>query len=156
MNAKNFLFLLLINLILGLLQVNVFPEIVGNFLYVNFIFSLGFALLLLDRTQDAYMSILLGGLIVDLLGVDIIGLSTFVMMLLLVLTFYISRFFFRGRAFKMLLIFTSNVIFNFFVLQPHFSFNGQLFVSGTLNLIVVFITYLVLQMFQLKHDRYKI
>jgi len=156
MNAKNFFVLLMINLMLGLLQINVFPEFVGKTFYINFIFSLGFALLLLDRTQDAYVSTLIGGLIVDMLGVDIIGLSTFIMLLLLVSTFYASRLFFRGKSFKMLLILIANMLFNFIVLHPHFSFNGQLFVSGILNLVVVFITYLILQMFQIKHDRYKL
>jgi hypothetical protein len=156
MSAKKILLILIVNLVLSLLQTAFFPEFFGNYIYLNLVLSLGFALLLVDKTNEAFLSVCIGGLITDLLGVGIIGLGMFVMIFVTSASFYVYKFFFRSRSVRILLIFFSNIVFNFIALEPRFVLNTSLIGSGFLNLILVFIIYFVLQGFQVKSNRYKV
>lgn len=70
---------ILINIVFGVIQTSFFSGLVNNLFVPNLILILAFSLMYKDLNELSLMSAFVGGLILDLLGFNIIGLSSLAM-----------------------------------------------------------------------------
>lgn len=73
---KRFFAILFINLLLVLLQLSFFGELFGVGFLPNLVLALAISLVLNDSNDMALLSGFLGGLLLDLLGFNIVGVSS--------------------------------------------------------------------------------
>lgn len=73
------IFIVFFNLILSLLQTSFFGELVGNVFVPNLILAFSFALMFKDLKNLSLMSAFIGGLIIDFLSFNIVGISPLVL-----------------------------------------------------------------------------
>jgi len=92
-NRKIYLKFLAIVLLLSLLQTNFF-DILLKFPVPILVFTFSLALLSLDGLECAYFSAFIGGLFLDLLGDGLLGRTSTIFTLFLLLIFYIKKYIF--------------------------------------------------------------
>lgn len=102
---RKFLLLLLVNCILVLLQSAFFFELLGVFLNPNLVLALALALFFVGSTKEAFLSGLLGGLLLDLVGTSPIGLSSLVFVSMLYGLSFVRKYMFRGLVLRVLAVF---------------------------------------------------
>ena len=108
---KRFFSLLIINIFLVLLQNSFFSEIFGVALNPNLIVGFAFALFFLDREDLYLMSGFLGGILLDLFGFSIVGLSALVITGILILFNYIRRYLFKGWVSNIVLVILGQILY---------------------------------------------
>jgi len=102
--GKKILIVLTLNIFLSLVQISFVPFLFLTKIYVNLILAFAFALLALNKTKEAYTSALLGGLLMDILGVVFIGISSFFYCTSLYIAYFIHEKFIKKYAVLFLII----------------------------------------------------
>jgi hypothetical protein len=130
---RKYFLIFIVNLILIFLQESFLSEIFGPFLNPSLVISLGYAFLLSEDDDLALFSLLVGGLILDLLGTGIIGLSSVVLVFLLLISFQVRKTIFRGVLTQIVFIIITTVIFKMISGYPPLVYNFKLILSGVAN-----------------------
>ncbi len=137
--------ILIICLALAIFQESFLLEFFGAALNPNLIIGLCFAFIFIDDYESALFTALMGGLFLDFLGTSIVGLSSLVLILLLLASKWVKRSVFRGIGFQVGLIIISTIVFKVVLGYPEFAYSSPIFFSGILNSAFSWVTYLVLK-----------
>ncbi|OGC51043.1 hypothetical protein A3A69_01880 [candidate division WWE3 bacterium RIFCSPLOWO2_01_FULL_37_15] len=130
--GKIFLILLIINILLSLVQVSFVPVLFSNNIYLNLVLAFSFGFLALNKTKEAYISALIGGLIIDSLGVVAIGISSFVYCAGLYSAYFIHEKFIKRYAIFFSII-PVDVLYQLLILKQ----------IEALNIILTFVSFLI-------------
>ncbi|MFA6981828.1 MAG: hypothetical protein WC243_02295 [Patescibacteria group bacterium] len=93
---KKVVTLFFIDLILILLQKSFFPVFFDYRYYIDLYLAFTMALFLEEKETEAFVSALVGGLLADVLGMGLVGVSSFVVTSLLLVLRFTKRFFYRN------------------------------------------------------------
>jgi len=133
---RKYLFITIINLVIVLLQESFSWEFFGQAMNPNFIVAISFAFLMIDDHRGALFSAFIGGFWLDLVGVGIVGLSSFFLVLLLAIALWIKKSTVKAMWFQALLIIGATIIFKLVISYPELNYSWQLFLSGVLSSII--------------------
>lgn len=103
----------LINIIFSLIQTSFFSNLVGSVFVPNIVFIFAFSLMFWDLKKLSLMSAFVGGLFLDLLGFNIVGLSSLIMVGSLNLFFIVRRHFSKGWVVNLLFFSLSLVLYDY-------------------------------------------
>lgn len=145
---RKYFIIFIINLIIIFLQESFLVELFGPFLNPNLIIGLGYAFLLSGDDDLALFSLLVGGIILDLLGTGIIGLSSLVLVLLMLISFQVRKTIFRGILNQIIFIVISVVIYKMLSSYPPLIYNFRLVVSGAISAVIAVIVSQILIKFK--------
>lgn len=120
-------------------------EFFGSALNPNLIIALSFSFIFVDDYKTAFYAALIGGLFLDFLGVGIVGLSSFILILLLVISRWVKKTMFRGIGMQMVLVVVSTIVFKMVMNFPDMVYSGKILFSGVLNSIMSLLVYMVLK-----------
>lgn len=109
---KKILYLFLINLVLVLFQTSFFSEIFGINLNPNLILAFGFAFMFVNQEEEGRTSLLIGGILLDLLSFSTVGLSSLTMLVLFELSILVRKYLARGILTQLLVIFVSTILYS--------------------------------------------
>jgi len=137
---KRFISLLGINLVLVLLQYSFFRELFGANYNPNLVLALAFTLFFLDQEDLYLMSGFIGGIVLDLFGFSIVGLSALVITGTLILFHYIRRYLFRGWLSNIVLVILGQIVY-VTLLSGAFLVTRASLQSGVSTLLVAFLLY---------------
>ncbi len=98
-------------MLLVLIQTSFLNVFFGPVLNPNLIIALPFALMLAGKSDYSLFSALIGGLLFDLQGHGLLGLSPLLMVTLLYAISYSRKYVFKGRLVQIILIFAAFVIY---------------------------------------------
>ena len=149
-NQKVYLKFFAITLLLSLLQTNFF-NILLNFPVPILVFAFSLALLSLDDLEYAYFSAFIGGLFLDFLGEGLLGRTSIVFVLFLLLVFYIKKYIFDSLFLYVLSCIAFSLVweFLFFPKTSHIQWVFMLF-----NFLTFVIFYYLLKKFEFsKRDK---
>lgn len=108
---KKLMLLTFINLVLALFQ-NVFMlELFGPVLNPNLILAFGFSLIALNKKDISVWSVFLGGLFVDMLSSNILGISPLLLIFLVYVAFYVQNYLFRGMHISLIMLFLASITY---------------------------------------------
>lgn len=141
---KNLILIIFINILLVLFQESFFLEIFGSELNINFVLALGFSFFFANQESDALKSLLVGGLIIDLISTNIVGITSTIFILIMLIASFIKRNIFNGLGIQVLVLILSVVIYKFIMNFQNFSFSLNILTSGLLTFIVSFCLYLLI------------
>jgi len=133
---KKYLFITIFNLVAVLLQESFSWEFFGQAINPSFIVAISFAFLMVDDHPGAMFSAFIGGLWLDLVGVGIVGMSTFALVLLLVLAMWIKKSMVEAAWFQAILIIGATIIFKLVISYPELTYSWKLFFSGILTSMI--------------------
>lgn len=102
--GKKLFIILLLNIILSLVQVSFVPILFSHKLYINLVLALSFGFLAVNKTKDAYISALISGLIMDILGITTIGISAFIFCTGLYIAYFIHDKFLKKYSLFLFII----------------------------------------------------
>jgi cell shape-determining protein MreD len=109
---KRFFVLLFVNLILALLQLSFFGKAFGSGSTPNLVLALAFALTLAGLGGAGKMSAFLGGLMLDLLGFNIIGISSIVLVGSMIMYDFVRKNVSRNLVMNAISVFLSTMIYD--------------------------------------------
>lgn len=109
---KKVLTIILLNILLVLIQTSFLRELLGDFIAPNLVISFAYALLFMNFEDTSLMSIFIGGLLLDLFGFSIVGLSPLILTGTLILFRYIKKYLFRGWLSNLVLIFLAEAVYS--------------------------------------------
>ena len=141
---RKYLLITILGLVLTLLQESFTWEFFGAAINPNLILAMCFAFLLADDRRGALYSAFIGGLWLDLTGVGIVGLSSFVLVLLLVIASWIRNTLFKGVWIQVTVIICSTILFKLIMSYPQLVYSWKLFAAGTLTTLTSLAIYWVL------------
>ena len=105
------LYIIFINLILAVLQNAFFPELFGANFTPNLILAFGFSFLFINKEEEAGTSLLIGGLVLDLLSFNTVGLSSLSFLILLEISILIRKYLTKDLFMQVALIFATNAAY---------------------------------------------
>lgn len=146
---NKFLFILGINIILVLIQSSFIVE--PNYIYYmpNLVLAFAYSLLLMNRSDIGLLSALIGGLLLDLISFRVIGLSSFSLVLLLLITSYIKKYVFKGIVIQLLLLFLIDLLYLLILNMPNLFIPSDYVIS--IILTCIFSTFFCFIQFKLVH-----
>lgn len=112
MKKKFFLFSIIF--LLSLLQNSFFSQLFGVGMNPNFILLVSFALVLTEDEDNGLYTALIGGLLQDLSGFEIIGTVTFVNVLMTAILIFAKKYLFKNFVFQIILLYFLN-FFHFLI-----------------------------------------
>ena len=137
---------ILLYILAGIAQVTIMPTLEINEVWPNSVLILSISLLLFGKEDEALLSALIGGLILDLTGSLRMGLNiVFFVSLIFILRFLNKKFFPETNILIVFItIFTSSVLFGFFNClflrqSPDLKIFSSAFYASILGLITFFI-----------------
>ncbi len=133
---RKYLFITIINLVIILLQESFSWEFFGQTMNPSFIIAISFAFLMIDDHPGALFSAFIGGLWLDLVGVGIVGLSSFALVLLLAVSLWIKKSMVGAIWFQATLIVGATIIFKLIISYPELIYSWKLFFSAVLSSII--------------------
>lgn len=143
---KKFLIIVFVNILLVLLQTAFLRELVGASATPNLVLAFSFSLFFMDLENLSLMSAFVGGLLLDLFGFSIVGLTPLVITGSLVLVTFVKRYLFRGWISNLLLVFLAQLIY-LGVISGAFSLDSTALYSSTTTLFLSLAFYLINQNF---------
>lgn len=143
---KRFFVLLIINIVLVMLQNSFFAELFGANSNPNLVLAFAFGLFFLDREDFYLMSGFLGGVLLDLFGFSIVGLSALVITGTLILFSYIRRYLFKGWLSNIVLVFVAQITY-IALLSGSMSVTKPTFFSGISTMLISVVFYIITQNF---------
>jgi len=150
MTWKTYLKFFAIMLFLGLLQTN-FLAILLKFPAPILIFTFSLALLSLDGLERAYFSAFVGGLFLDLLGEGLLGWTSTIFMLFLLLVFFIKKYIFDSLFLYILACVAFSLVWEFLFFPKSFPIQ---WIFMLFNLLTFTIFYYLLRKFEFsKRDK---
>ncbi|HSX39208.1 MAG TPA: hypothetical protein VLI92_01310 [Candidatus Saccharimonadales bacterium] len=132
--------LIFVNILLVILQNSFFNELFSAKFNPNLVMAFGFAFLLMNDEEVGLSSLLIGGLVYDLLTFVTVGFSSFLFLILFELCVIATHYFSKSLPFKFLLLFISATIYTFFAVSNSF---GSALVVAALTLLTSIIFYLL-------------
>lgn len=136
--------LIILNLILVIIQESFFLELFGPSLNISLILALAFGYFLSNQEKEALDSALFGGLVIDLVNPNIIGLSSLLFVVLLLIAGVIKRYFFKGFGFQLVVVVLSVCIYKLVISYPKIHFAQELVISGIMTFILSFMLHLLI------------
>ena len=130
---RNHFFVSIVILVLVLVQESFLLEFFGSYLNPSLVIALAYGLLLTDDESLALYSGFFGGLMLDMVGVGLVGLSSLVLVVLLLVAIFIRKTVFRGFGYQLLMIVLTNVIYVLVLNFPNLGFSSGLLFSGALS-----------------------
>ena len=145
---KHYIFIILINIILGTLQISFFYRIFGGSLNPNLVAAFAFSLFFsgalafqAKRAERAYLSALVGGIFLDLMGFGTVGASSFILITCLLLAFYVKKYIFKGWATQILSLFITSIVYTVAIGLPNFYFDPKIIFSSIVTVVISVIFY---------------
>jgi len=138
------LVIMFVCLIFVIFQESFLLEFFGAALNPNLIIALCFTFIFIDDIDSAMFTALIGGLFLDFLGVSIVGLSSLILILLLVISRWMKKTVFRGIWVQIGLIIGSTIIFKLLMGYPGLVYSNKILFSGFLNSAISLVFYLIL------------
>ena len=136
--------IIIICLVFVIFQESFMLEFFGSALNPNLIIALSFSFIFIDDYDPALFTALIGGLLLDFLRVGIVGLSSFLIILLLVFSRWIKKTIFRGVWIQIVMIIVSTIVFKLVINYPDVIYSGKILFSGLLNSTVSSLIFLIL------------
>ncbi len=130
---RKYLIIIFINLLLVFVQESFFLEFFGTVFNPHLVTSLGFSFILLEDDHNGLASMFIGGLLLDLLGTGVIGLSSLVLIVMLLISMLVRKTFFRGLITQIFFIILTTVVFKILMNYPHIIFDKNLILSGLIT-----------------------
>lgn len=136
---KSLIIILITNIVLVLFQTSFFNILFGDY-SPNLIMAFAFAVVFTLKGEYKYLSGFIGGLFFDLLTFNIIGLTSVILILTMIMSYIIKKFFISRTYMNIVLVFISSIIFDFIIVSGTL-FNVELLVRALLTSIVSIIMY---------------
>ena len=108
---KKVLILLIVNIFLVLIQGSFLRELMGSAFMPNLVVAFAFAFFFADREDLALTSAFIGGLLQDLFGFSIVGISSLVIIGALIFFKFVKQYLFRGWMANFILVFLTQVLY---------------------------------------------
>lgn len=156
MKARSILLISLINIVLVLLESSFLNTLFDTKIILCLVFSFCIALFVADRAQYAFVSALIGGMLIDLLGVNVIGITPVILIASLVLFTYIRKLFLKNLFVNIFFIYLINIIYMTLTFDPKFSFHPSFLVSATLNLVITSAFVYIIHRFSIVRHGYRL
>lgn len=148
---RKYLLITIFILLTVLIQDSFSLEFLGPALNPNLVLALSFAFLLVEDRQSALYSAFIGGLWIDLLGVGIVGLSSFIFVLMIIIASWVRRRLISGLWVQMVLITVFTGIYKLIVNYPNFNYSWSLVLSGLLTLLIMNLVHIVLSRYKTRY-----
>lgn len=142
---KRIVFLVTINLILALFQSSFFPQLFGVYYNVNLIFAFAYAFLASNKIKEALISILIGGLILDLLGFSIVGFTSLILTVLLYLAIFIRKYVFKSWVLQVVLVVLADYGYRLILKYPRVEITFDLFLGTVFTVLFTLLFYFLLK-----------
>jgi hypothetical protein len=140
---KKIILLIIVNLILILIQVAFVPTLFTTVGSPNFILALGFTFLIIDKLEMGLQSVLIGGIMLDSMLYNHIGISSIILTIGILISFIVRKYFFKGLLTHAVFIIISSVIYSQLLIYKSFTFNltmiSNAIITTLISLIGVFI-----------------
>ena len=131
---KKVLILLIVNIFLVLIQGSFLRELMGSAFMPNLVVAFAFAFFFADREDLALTSAFIGGLLQDLFGFSIVGISSLVIIGALIFFKFVKQYLFRGWMANFILVFLTQVLY-VSVLSGFSRPGGELLYTGISTLL---------------------
>ncbi|HLC93811.1 MAG TPA: hypothetical protein VJG85_02225 [Patescibacteria group bacterium] len=128
---KKYLVIFFVNIVLVLFQNSFLFVFLGGEANPNLILAFAFSLLLLDKSEEALFSAFVGGLLIDLLGFTMPGLSSLVFLLAIYIGLFIKKYLFKSWVLQLIVLMLSTYLGKQY-LGPHPEFGTFRLLSGLL------------------------
>lgn len=138
MNLKKVIILFGINLFLVLMQTSFLNVFFGAALNPDLVLAFALALLLANKSEYSLFSALIGGLIYDLRGTNLIGESALLMIAVLFAISYSRKYVFKGWPVQILSLFVSFVLYK----TISNAYNAGIVVNSLSTLVFCLLMYL--------------
>lgn len=110
---KQFMYIILINALAGIFQLSFFNRLFGGHIAnPNLILALAFSLFFLGMYERAYFSALFGGLLLDLMSFNTVGLSSLILIFCLISSYLVKKYIFKGWVMQVL-----SLLITYFIYQ---------------------------------------
>ena len=109
---KKFLTIFFMNLVLVLLQLSFFGELFEGAFTPNLVLAFGFALTFGSLANSAKVSVLIGGLLLDLLGFNLVGHSSTVIIACMIMYDFIRRNVSKNVLLSAAAVFLSSLVYD--------------------------------------------
>jgi hypothetical protein len=143
---KRFIILFALNIVLVLIQNSFLGELFGFSYSPNLVLALAYSLFFMDLNDLSLMSGFIGGLLLDLFGFSIVGLSALTITGTLVLFTYVKRYLFRGWTSNLVLVFLAQIVYINMLIGAG-SLPRPVIISGLSTLVFSLGFYLLVQSF---------
>ena len=138
---KKVLILLIVNIFLVLIQGSFLRELMGSAFMPNLVVAFAFAFFFADREDLALTSAFIGGLLQDLFGFSIVGISSLVIIGALIFFKFVKQYLFRGWMANFILVFLTQVLY-VSVLSGFSRPSGELLYTGISTLLFSILLFL--------------
>ena len=145
---KKLLIILFANLALLLFQESFTFELFGSSLNPNLIAALGFAFLFADDDSNATKSIFIGSILLDLIGVGVVGLTLVFYIVIFQLAIYVRNFIFKGVGTPLVFLLISTILYKMAVENLRWELDFRFVLSAVITLMISFVFYLVINRFR--------
>jgi cell shape-determining protein MreD len=139
---KKILILIVSNLILALMQLSFFPNLIS--VQINLVLALSMAFFMIGSNKASIQSAFVGGLILDLFGIDVIGISPLVFILFIMIFNFVRNHTFNSWYFNLFLVFLASISYTNVMSLPIILFNKNVIIEGIGSTIVCGLFYLFL------------
>ncbi|KKS21866.1 MAG: hypothetical protein UU80_C0018G0002 [candidate division WWE3 bacterium GW2011_GWA1_41_8] len=140
---KKYISLSFINIVLVLLQTSFLFEFFGSAANPNIVLAFSFSLLFLGRKEEALFSAFVGGLLLDLSGFTIPGLSPLIFLSSIYLGIFIRKYIFKNWSLQFVTVMLSTFLYKQFVGFSQNLFTIEAVTGLLLTAFAVFIFYLL-------------
>ena len=145
---RTFVVLVFMNLVIGLFQTSVFPELMVASHVPNLVVAFSFALFLFGKEKRSLQSAYIGGLVVDFLTLATPGISSLLMVSALLAVSFIKRFIYKGPITSGILLYIFSVLYAFVITIPNFVWDSKVLFGAFLTFLASLVFYqLVLKKF---------
>jgi hypothetical protein len=156
MKTRSILIISLINLMFALLESSFFNTVFDSKIIICLVFAFCIALFVADRVQYAYVSALIGGLLIDFLGVNVIGITPVILIASLAVFTYVKKLFLKNLFVNIFFIYLMNIIYILLTIEPRFSFHAGFLVSSVFNLCIVSVFVYIIHRFSTVRHGYRL
>ena len=140
---RKIILLVILNIVFTLFQESFLLEFFGSVINPNLILCLGYAYFFANDTQGALISLLLGGFFIDMSGTGIVGITSVIMILVLLFSIFVRRSLFKGAGIQALLIIVATVVLKMVFNFPELGYSNGLVLNGIINVFLSFGIYYV-------------
>jgi rod shape-determining protein MreD len=145
MKNKNYLVITIFLFILVLFQTSFFSEIFGRFLNPNLVIALVFAYLVMDKAQEAFFSAFVGGLLLDISGNTIVGLSSLILVSIIIFTLLAKKLVQKGGILLTVILLIAFPVYTMIINYPNYIISLGLLIGALSTLLTGYIFYLIIR-----------
>ncbi|MFZ5425295.1 MAG: hypothetical protein ACOZAO_05860 [Patescibacteria group bacterium] len=133
------IFLVVLNLILALFQDSFLPVLLGASFAPNLIFAYAYSFTLLGLKDTSYLSLFIGGVLLDLLGLPVLGTSSAVFIILLTFSHLLNKYLLQGFSLHLISCVGAHILYLYVVNGFSVSWSLSLLFGGLFTLGLSFI-----------------